>query len=163
MKVFKSLLILVFSMQVFANIPDGNYKAEKIQCKSGKVMKLGGKFMSYEIFLKVAGNTMTMTAHAKSAEWAPFKLQCVQTNQGHFHYTQNGQYEGDLPNISAECNNAAWTSILKKKLFGVEQFGTFEYTVSNNELIIKNKDTITKYSCDQADDYPIYYYKKLTL
>jgi hypothetical protein len=161
MKTLMSILMMVFANLSFANIPEGNYKIEKIQCQSGKVMKLGGKFMIYEIFLKVSGNQMTMTAKANSADWAPFKLNCTQVNQGQFQYTTSGQYEGELPNINVECNNPSWTNILKKRLFGVEEFGTFEYSVNGNQLVIQNKDTITKYSCDQSGDYPIYFYKKI--
>ena len=161
MKKFIYVFVMAFSKLALANIPNGNYKIEKIQCQSGKVMKLGGKFMIYEIFLKVSGNEMTMTAKANSADWAPFKLNCTQVNQGQFQYTQAGQFEGDLPNISVECNNPSWTNILKKRLFGVEQFGTFDYSFDGSQLVIQNKDTITKYSCDQNGDYPIYYYKKL--
>jgi len=160
MKKLICIFVTIFSTLVLANIPDGNYKIEKIQCRSGKVMKLGGKFMIYEIFLKVTNNEMIMTAKANSADWAPFKLNCTQVNQGQFRYIQLGQYEGDLPNISVECNNSSWTNILKKRLFGVEQFGTFDYSFDGSYLIIQNKDTITKYSCDQNGDYPIYFYKK---
>jgi hypothetical protein len=161
MNMIKVLLFILIPVQLFANIPHGNYKIEKIQCQSGKVMKLGGKFMIYEIYLNIKENEMTMTAKANSADWAPFKLNCTQINQGTFRYTQEGQFEGELPNISVECNNPTWTNILKKRLFGVEDFGEFNYKFQNNQLAIHNKDTITKYSCDQTGDYPIYYYKKI--
>lgn len=158
----KTLLaaVLVIS-SAMAQIPLGKYKAEKIQCKTGKVMKLGGKFMVYEIFLDVKASEMVMTAVAKSGSWAPFKLNCSQVNRGSYVYTQEGKYEGELPNISAKCNNAMWTAILKRKLFGVEEYGVFNYRVNGNRVQIFNPDTITKYSCDGAGDYPVYHYKKI--
>lgn len=142
-------------------IPDGDYKIEKIQCKSGKTLKLGGKFLIYDIFLNINSNEMTMTAKAHAGDWAPFKLECTQVNKGNFTYISSDQYEGSLPNISVQCNNDMWTNILKKKLFGVENFGKFSFTTEANQLVIYNKDTVTKYSCDQANDYPIYYYNKI--
>lgn len=151
----------VLSFNVFSTIPVGQYKVEKIQCQSGKVMKLGGKFMVYEIFLKVTEVDLTMTAKAKSGSWAPFRLDCTQVNRGQFVHTQEGKFEGELVNVAVECNSPAWTAILKKKLFGVEQYGVFDYKVNGKELVIFNKNTITKYSCDKSGDYPIYFYKKL--
>lgn len=152
---------LLIASSALAQIPLGTYKAEKIQCKTGKVMKLGGKFMVYEIFLDVKASEMVMTARAKSGSWAPFKLDCTQVNRGDYVYTQEGKYEGELPNISAKCNNPMWTNILKKKLFGVEEWGVFTYQVNGDKLKIFNPDTVTKYSCDTAGDYPIYHYKKI--
>lgn len=144
-----------------AQIPLGKYKAEKIQCKSGKTMKLGGKFMVYEIFLDVKQTEMVMTANANSGSWAPFKLNCTQLNKGSYVYTQEGKYEGELKNISAKCNNAMWEAILKKKLFGVEEYGVFNYKVNGPKVEVFNPNTVTKYSCDGPGDYPIYYYTKL--
>ncbi len=155
------LTALLIASTTFAQIPLGKYKAEKIQCKTGKVMKLGGKFMAYGIFLDVKATEMIMTAHAKSGSWAPFKLDCTQVNKGSYVYTQEGKFEGELPNISAKCNNSMWTGILKKKLFGVEEWGVFNYTVNGDKVKIFNPDTVTKYSCDKAGDYPIYHYKKI--
>lgn len=155
------LMALVLASSAFAQIPHGKYEVEKIQCKSGKVMKLGGKFMVYKIFLDVKEKEMVMTAKAKSGSWAPFKLDCTQLNRGKYVYTQEGKYEGELPNISAKCNNSMWTNILKKKLFGVEEWGVFNYKVSGKKLTIFNPNTVTKYSCDKAGDYPVYHYKKI--
>lgn len=156
-----ALLTILVSTQVLANIPTGKYKADKIQCKTGKALKLGGKFMVYTITLDVTDTNMVMTAKAKSGSWAPFKLNCTQVNKGSYVYTQENKYEGDLPNTSVKCNAAAWTAILKKKLFGVEKYGEFNYKVKGKKLTIYNKNTITKYSCDKAGDYPIYYYTKI--
>lgn len=157
----KFLILLIFSLPAMANIPMGNYQVEKIECKnSKKVLKLGGKFMIYTINLKVDAGVMTMTAIANSGSWAPFTLNCTQINQGKFVYTKENTYEGELANISASCNNALWTNILKKKLFGVEEYGEFTYKMNGNKLEIFNPKTITKYSCTTPSDYPVYYYKK---
>lgn len=153
-----TLLLANFS---FAQIDEGRYKAQKIQCKSGKTLKLGGKFMIYDIYLEIKDNRMTMTAIAKSGDWAPFRLNCTQLNQGNFTYTKENTYEGELPNISVSCNSPAWTAILQRKLFGVEEFGEFTYAQSAGQLIIHNSQTVTKYSCDAPGDYPIYYYQKI--
>lgn len=155
-----TLIALLISTAAFANIPLGTYKVDKIQCKTGKTLKLGGKFMVYEIFLEVKEAEMIMTANAKSGSWAPFRLNCSQVNRGKYVYTQEGKYEGDLRNISASCNNDMWTRILKKRLFGIEEYGEFNYTVSGNKLTTYNVNTVTKYSCEAAGDYPIYYYTK---
>lgn len=155
------LLVSILSLSVFANIPEGRYQIEKIQCSTGKVLKLGGKFMVYKIFLDVGEGVMKMTATANSGSWAPFKLNCTQVNEGTFTYTQEGKYEGELPNTLVECNAPAWTRIMKKKLFGVEEFGTFDYQVVENKLTISNPDTVTKYSCDKTEGYPVYHYIKI--
>lgn len=155
------LFLIYSSFSALAVIPEGTYKATKIQCKSGKVMKLGGKFIIYDIFLDVKPNEMMMTAKAYSGDWAPFKLQCTQINKGTISYISEEKYSGSLPNTFVECNNPTWTKLLKKRLFGVENQGTFNYKVSGDELMIFNAATVTKYSCDQAGDYPIYYYKKI--
>lgn len=154
-------ILIMFSCYGFGIIPNGTYKIEKIVCKSGKELKLGGKFMIYTIFLDVNGNDMLMTANANSGDWAPFKLNCTQTNQGKFTYTKESYYEGDLVNTSLHCNAAPWTAILRKKLFGVESYGEFFYNINGSNLTIYNMNTISKYSCDQIGDYPIYFYKKL--
>lgn len=156
-----AMALALFSVNALAAIPTGKYKADKIQCKTGKIMKLGGQFMVYTIYLDVASTQMTMTATAKSGSWAPFRLDCTQVNRGNYVYTQENKYEGDLPNISVKCNSPAWTSILKKRLFGVEKYGEFNYSVSGKKLTIYNPNTITKYSCDKAGDYPIYHYTKI--
>lgn len=161
MKLLMTIFLTLYSLTSFALIPDGKYKVEKIQCSTGKEMKLGGKFMVYEIFLQVTGFKMKMTATANSGSWAPFKLNCTQINEGKFTYTQEGKYEGDLPNTSVKCNNNAWTRILKQRLFGVEEYGEFTYTVNGNKLTIQNPDTVTKYSCEKDGGYPIYHYKKI--
>lgn len=156
-----AILLTVLSLPVLANIPEGSYVAEKIQChKSKKVLKLGGKFMVYKIQLNVTPKDLTMIATANSGSWAPFKLNCTQVNKGRIVYTRENTYEGDLPNVSVKCNNAVWTNILKKKLFGVEKYGEFTYNVSGNKVVIFNPKTTTRYSCDQSGDYPVYYYTK---
>lgn len=157
---YTAILLSLLATSAFANIPIGKYKADEVKCKSGRALKLGGKFMVYTIFLEVAATEMTMTANANSGSWAPFKLNCTQVNRGKYVYTQENVYEGDLPNISVQCNNPAWTNILKRRLFGVEEYGQFNYTVNGNKLTIYNPNTITKYSCKDPGDYPIYYYTK---
>jgi hypothetical protein len=156
-----SLIVLLLSFSAMANIPHGRYQVEKIQCTTGKVLHLGGKFMVYKIFLDVTEGNMRMTATANSGSWAPFKLNCTQVNEGTFTYTQEGKYEGDLPNTLVKCNAQAWIRIMKKKLFGVEKFGTFDYKITGNKLTISNPDTMTKYSCEKTGGYPIYHYKKI--
>lgn len=155
------LTLLFFTSTAMANIPNGTYQVDKVQCKSGKVLKLGGKFMVYNIKLAIASGRWEMTAIAKSGSWAPFKLNCTQINKGKFTYTQENKLEGDLPNSSVKCNSPAWTSILKRRLFGVEEYGEFTYKVKGKKLTLFNPSTVTKYSCDKAGDYPIYYYSKL--
>ena len=159
MKIITFLTLLV-STTAFANIPLGTYKVDKIQCKTGKQLKLGGKFMVYSIMLEVKETEMIMTAKAKSGSWAPFRLNCTQLNRGKYVYTQEGKYEGELPNISASCNNSMWTNILKKRLFGVEEYGVFNYKVNGNKLEVYNADSVTKYSCEAVGDYPVYYYTR---
>ena len=156
-----TLLALLFCLSALAEIPNGKYVAKKIVCKSGDALKLGGKFMAYKIYLTINDGNMMMEAIAKSESWAPFKLNCTQINEGTFTYTKEGKFEGELPNTSVKCNSPAWTNILKKRLFGVEEFGEFTYSVSGNSVVIYNPNTITKYSCDKAGDYPVYYYNKL--
>lgn len=162
MKLLALFFTTIILTPAFADIAPGRYQVDQIQChKSKKVLSLGGKFMVYTIFMDITDTEMTMTAHAKSGSWAPFKLDCTQINQGTYAYTQEGKYEGELPNISVKCNADTWTSILKKKLFGVEEYGEFNYVVDGDKLTIFNPDTVTKYSCDSEGDYPIYTYKKI--
>lgn len=156
-----SLVLALLSFNAFATIPTGKYQVDKIQCSTGKVMKLGGKFMVYKIFLDVGEGEMVMTAKANSGSWAPFKLNCTQVNKGTFTYTQENKYEGELPNVSVKCNASVWTSILKKKLFGVETYGEFDYTVNGDKLTISNPNTVTKYSCAKTGGYPVYHYTKI--
>lgn len=155
------LIGLMLSLTTLANIPQGRYQIDKIQCSTGKVLHLGGKFMIYKIFLDVGEGNMKMTATARSGSWAPFKLNCTQENEGTFTYTQEGKYEGELPNTLVKCNAQAWIRIMKKKLFGVEKFGTFNYAVIGNKLTISNPDTMTKYSCEKTGGFPIYHYTKV--
>ena len=155
-----AILMMLTTVGAYANIPVGQYKVDKIQCKTGKELKLGGRFMVYSLLLDVEATSWKMTAIAKSGSWAPFRLDCTQINVGKFTYTSEGKLEGDLPNESVECNSPAWTEILRRKLFGVEEFGEFTYKVDGRKLEIYNPNTITKYSCDSAGDYPIYYYTR---
>ena len=155
-----ALFLILISASSMATIPTGRYKVDKIQCKTGKELKLGGRFMVYSLLLDVADSSWKMTAKAQSGSWAPFRLNCTQINVGKFTYTAEGKLEGDLPNESVECNSPAWTEILKRKLFGVEEYGEFTYKVDGRKLEIYNPNTITKYSCDRAGDYPIYYYTR---
>jgi hypothetical protein len=159
MKALAFLLVLV-SISSFADIPTGKYRLEKIQCKSGKVLKLGGKFMQYNVTLDVTDADMKMTAIAKSADWAPFKLNCTQINFGKFSYSGDSQFSGSLPMTSVKCNAKTWENILRKQLFGVEAEGVFTYNVSGNKLTIENSNTITKYSCEKTNSYPVYHYTK---
>ena len=155
-----AIIMMLTTVGAYANIPVGQYKVDKIQCKTGKELKLGGRFMVYSLLLDVEATSWKMTAIAKSGSWAPFRLDCTQINVGKFTYTSEGKLEGDLPNESVECNSPAWTEILRRKLFGVEEFGEFTYKVDGRKLEIYNPNTITKYSCDSAGDYPIYYYTR---
>ena len=160
MKLLLSALLLMISSAVLAEIPTGTYKVDKIQCKTGYTMKLGGKFMEYAVYLDVKPTQMTMKVSAKSGSWAPFKLNCLQENKGRIVYTAENKYEGDLPMVNAKCNAETWTNIIKKKQFGVEAYGEFNYKVVGNKLTIWNPSTINKYKCTESGDYPIYYYTK---
>ncbi len=160
MKKMTLLFLSLMAMSAAADIPDGRYLLEKIECSTGKVLKQGGKFVTYQLFLDINAPVMKMTALAKSGSWAPFKLDCTQINEGSFIYTQEGKYEGDLPNTSVKCNADAWTNILKKRLFGVEEFGTFDYELNGDKLTISNPNTVTKYSCEETGGYPIYHYNR---
>jgi hypothetical protein len=157
----KTFLALLISTSVFATIPQGTYQLEKIQCSTGKTMKLGGKFLVYVITLKVQETTLVMTAKAKAGSWAPFKLNCTQVNSGEYIYTAEGKYEAELPMSAVKCNAEAWTNILKKQHFGVEEYGSFTYAVSGDKLVIQNPNTVTKYSCEKTNGYPIYHYYKI--
>ena len=154
-------LSLVISSICFGQIPNGTYRLEKIMCSTGKKLKLGGKFMQYQVDLKINDNLMNMTAIAKSAKWAPFKLKCTQKNEGKFSIRSNKTYEGYLQLSHVECNAKMWEGILKKHAFGVEEQGTFTYAISGKKLTIENPKTVTKYSCKKTGGYPIYHYNKL--
>jgi hypothetical protein len=160
MKLFLSSIILIMSSVVLAEIPTGTYKVDKIQCKTGYALKLGGKFMEYAVYLDVRSTEMTMRVSAKAGSWAPFRLNCSQENKGRIVYTAENKYEGDLPMTKAKCNAETWTNIIKKKQFGVEAYGEFNYKVAGKKLMIWNPSTINKYKCTKSGDYPIYYYSK---
>lgn len=156
----KALLVTLTALTSFAQIPQGKYTLSKIECSDGKVLKLGGKFMIYNVSLEVGAEDMKMTAVAKNAKWAPFKLDCTQVNTGKYKITSDTQYEGSLALTSVKCNAKAWEGILNKQHFGVEEQGVFDYEVSGNELQIFNPATFTPYSCKDTNSYPIYFYKK---
>lgn len=158
----KMLLVfaLLFSVNCFADIPQGHYVLDKIECSDGKVLKLGGKFMQYHITLDVTDHEMLMTAKATSASWSPFKLECTQTNKGKFSYIGETQYEGYLAMDVVDCNAKAWEAILKKQKFGVEEQGIFDYEVNGDKLVISNKETQTLYSCKKTGSIPVYHYTK---
>lgn len=158
----KKLLLLttLLATSAMADIPSGHYVLDKIECTDGKVLKLGGKFMQYQVTLDVSEGEMKMTALAKSASWSPFKLDCAQTNVGKFSYVGETQYEGYLAMDTVECNAGAWETILKKQKFGVEEQGVFDYTVNGNKLTIKNDNTTKLYSCKKTNSIPVYYYTK---
>ncbi len=160
MKSLMLLLLATFTLSAGAVIPKGLYKVDKIQCKSGYSLKLGGKFMEYSVMLNVLETELVMSVKAKSGSWAPFKLNCDQVNRGKIVYTAENKYEGDLPMVKAKCNAETWTNIIKKKQFGVEEYGVFNYKVSGKKLTIWNPNTINKYKCTKSGDYPVYYYTK---
>lgn len=162
MKLLFSIIIVALSFATIAKIPEGKYQVEKIQCNSGKVFKLGGKHMIYDIYLTVTPTIMRMTANSKSnMRNLPLNITCTQINEGSYVYTQDNVYEGELKSVKSQCNNVMWTTILKLKKFGVESYGVFNYQVAGNKLVIYNTKTTTKYSCDGAGDYPIIHYKKI--
>lgn len=161
MKNYILFLSLLLINSGFSAIPLGKYQIEKIQCKKGKTLKLGGKYINYDIDLFVSESKMKMVAIATAFDWAPFKIKCTQINEGRYTLTGANKYEGDLPNKTATCDPSLWTRFLKDNLFGVEKYGEFTYKVSGKKLTIFNPQTITKYSCDSAGDYPIYYYTKV--
>lgn len=154
------LLLALLSSQVRADIPTGHYELDQIKCSDGKVLKLGGKFMTYKIALDITDVGMKMTAVAKSAKWAPFKLLCTQTNEGKFSYIEEDKYEGYLSLTGVKCNAKIWENRLRKHAFGIEEQGVFNYTSENGKLVIHNEETVTKYSCKKTNSYPIYYYSK---
>lgn len=156
----KLLMALFFGLSVLAQIPTGNYKLEKIVCSDGKVLKLGGKFMIYDVSLEIFESEMKMTAIAKNAKFAPFKLNCTQVNKGSYTITSETNYEGSLPLFSVKCNAKAWESILNKQHFGVEEQGVFDYEVDGNKLVLFNPATATPYSCKDTNSYPVYHYIK---
>ncbi|MBL7664304.1 MAG: hypothetical protein JNM93_04175 [Bacteriovoracaceae bacterium] len=155
-------LALFLNFSSFAIIPDGNYTIEKIECEKGKQgLKLGGKFMSYDIKLKVKADEMWMTVSAKTNDWASFILNCTQTNYGTFKYTKANEYYGELRLTDAKCNADAWSGYLRKKAYGTQALGYAEYKYADNKLVVKNLDTEMLFSCDKDEDgVPIYYYKR---
>lgn len=161
MKYLFALLIFLLSFPAAAEIPLGNYEITKIQCQSGKILQLGGSYMRYHVYLNFTDTKMTMTAQMKSLTSNKQALECVQINSGEYVYTQDNKFEGELENKSIKCNAKAWERILKKKAFGVEEYGEFTYSIRGDELIISNPNTITRYSCRNTGDYPIYHYKKI--
>ena len=161
MRAFILLFMLTTATAAFAVIPVGTYKADNITCKSGKVMHFGGDRIHYSLTLEVMSNMMRMTATVKSQGWFNGILNCIQVNEGSYVYTQASKYEGELPNIKASCNFPPMTAILKAKLYGVEEYGEFNYSVVGNKLTIFNPQTVTKYSCTGAGDYPIYNYTRI--
>jgi len=157
----KFLFTLLFIASIAnASLPQGNYVLKKIQCSNGEDLKLGGKFMLYDVSFDITDVDIKMTAIAKSAKWAPFKLDCTQVNVGKYSLIGDNQYEGYLAVDTVNCNAKAWESILRKQLFGVEEQGVFTYEVDGEELKISNPDTVTPYSCKKTGSYPIYIYTK---
>lgn len=153
-----TLAIALMATPVLAKLPTGKFTLEKIQCSTGKTLKLGGKFMVYKVNLDITDSTLKMSVTAKSGSWAPFKLNCVQINNGKYSLIGDSQYSGYLSKDYVKCNAKAWEDIVNKKGFGVEKEGVFNYTFANNKLVIKNPNTVTKYSCDKENGYPIYHY-----
>lgn len=158
-----SLILIFLCMNVFAVIPQGRYKVTKIQCKTGYTIDFGkvNEYMNYSIYLDVGNTAMAMIANAQTTPNSPIRIHCEMENRGSFTYTQAGKYEGELLNTKASCNSPIWTNILKKRLWGVEEYGVFNYHVNGPHLTIYNEKTITKYKCTQAGDYPIYHYQKI--
>ncbi|EQC48016.1 hypothetical protein [Bacteriovorax sp. Seq25_V] len=154
------LALLVMASSVSAALPQGSFILQKIQCSNGEDLKLGGKFMQYDVRFDISDAEIKMTAIAKSAKWAPFKLDCTQINLGKYSLIDDNKYEGFLAVDSVECNAKAWESILRKQLFGVEEQGVFTYSVNGDELRVFNEQTVTPYSCKKTGSYPIYIYKK---
>src|SRR5690606_18304555 len=111
--------LALIATNAFAEIPSGRYVLDKIICTDGAELKLGGKFMQYDVTLEVEEGLMKMTALAKSASWSPFKLDCTQVNVGKFSYVGETQYEGYLAPEIIKCNAKAWETILNKQKFGV--------------------------------------------
>ena len=159
---FSMLMLVFFCFSAFATIPAGKYKVEKIQChKSKEVMKLGGKYMSYDIFLNITDTKLQMNVSAKSRSHAPFNLKCDQTNAGSIVYTKENIFEGELKITNLKCNAWAYEKILKMKNFGVEDYGEFTYSVNGNKLTVYKPNTKTNYRCKSSGDYPIYHYIKM--
>lgn len=152
--------LALISTSLMAEIPTGKYILDKIVCTDGKELKLGGKFMQYDVTLDVEEGVMKMTALAKSASWSPFKLDCTQVNVGKFSYVGESQYEGYLLPEVVKCNASAWEAILNKQKFGVEEQGLTEYKIDGNKLSIKNLETKTLYSCKKTNSIPVYHYTK---
>ncbi len=158
----KTILALIVSLSVFANIPNGNYVLDSIKCNDGTPLKLGGKFIQYNVLLDVAGDTMTMSVNAKSGSWAPFKLNCQQRNVGKFTIIDSTQYQGYMRIDTVNCNNATWTDVIRKKAFGVENDEVvFDYSFSGNKLTIHNPKTKNNFkTCEKKGKTPVYYYTK---
>ncbi len=158
----KYLLTLLLSVSIFAAIPAGDYKLDRIVCSSGKELKLGGKFMVYTVTLDVTASDMRMTAIAKSGSWAPFRLDCTQTNYGKYSLVNASTYQGYLGLENVTCNNDRWTDRLRKRPFAAEpNVVDFNYSVSGNSLVIKSPNTTNNFkSCAKDNAYPIYYYTK---
>jgi hypothetical protein len=161
----KTLLVMLMTLTTFA-LPQGKFVLDKIQCRDqngvdGKTLKLGGKLMVYKINLEITDTELLMDVHAKSGPWAPFRLICDQKNEGKYSLIGDNHYEGFLEMTLSKCNAKMWERILKKHSFGVEEQGVFTYTYENGKLITYNKDTVTKYSCEKTNSYPVYYYDKI--
>lgn len=156
----KKLLLSLLSLSAFAALPTGNYTLKKIECSDGKILKLGGTLMQYDVTLKIDETNIEMTAIAKNTKWAPFKLNCTQVNFGAYENTAEGKYIGELPIKSVKCNAKTWEGILNKQHFGVEEKGEFDYSLVNGELTLFNPATMTPYSCKDTNSYPIYFYTK---
>ena len=58
------IFVFLISSNLFANIPIGKYKLEKIQCKKGYKLPLGHRTMRYDVFFEVSTDTLQMKANA---------------------------------------------------------------------------------------------------
>lgn len=154
------MLLIPLSLNAYGSIENSSYILKKIVCSDGKELKIGGKFMQYSVELEFNSAQIKMKAHAKSAQWAPFKLDCTQINTGKYSLSGENEYSGYLSLESVQCNASAWEAILKKQLFGVEEEGVFTFEKNGKSLKIFNKDTITKYSCKKTNSFPIYHYEQ---
>ncbi len=156
----KLVLGLLLSLSTFAGITDGRYILDNIKCSDGTVLKLGGKFMKYNITLDVKDDRMKMGAVAKSAKWAPFKLECTQINKGKFTIIDEKTYQGYMSLDSIKCNSPAWVNIMKKHAFGVEEDEVvFNYRVKGKKLSIHNPNTKNNFkTCEKKKLTPVYHY-----
>ncbi len=159
----KYLITFLVATSIMAAIPSGKYKLDKIVCTSGKELKLGGKFMVYTVTLDVTASDMRMTAIAKSGSWAPFRIDCTQTNYGKYSMINGSSYQGYLALENVACNNQAWTNRLRKRPFGAQDTEVVHgYSVSGNSLQIKAMNTTNNFrSCEKTNSYPVYYYTKM--